>query len=121
METLDIIPGNLHMLQRTSQPATGHMMQFSGKQQPKKHIVSSLPDMAPSWSLSKKSKPVQPLSVYPCIYRPKQISIKKSDLDQQQMMAPALRGEEVVKQIFLIKYQYKKQSVNLFDNISAFS
>ena len=67
MESLDIIPGILQMLQGTSRPGSSHMRLGSGRLQSNERIASLLPDVEPNLSPIKNAKPFEPVSLYPCI------------------------------------------------------
>jgi len=71
METLDSIPGESQMPQVTSRPGFSHMRLDSRKPQTHKRIPSLLPAPMPDWSLTQKSKHVEPISFNPSIMRPK--------------------------------------------------
>ena len=68
MESLDIIPGISQMPHGTSRPGSSHLRLGSGRPQSNKRIVSLPPDVEPDSSLSKKTKPIEPVSLYSCIF-----------------------------------------------------
>jgi len=64
MESLDIVPGISH---GTSRPQSSHIRRGSVKPQSKLSIPSSEPAAEPDSSPFLKAKPVDPVSLYPCI------------------------------------------------------
>jgi len=67
METLDIVP---RILEGTSRPGSSHIRLGSVKPQPTSSIPSGKPAAEPDSSPLLKAKPVEPVSVYPCIWPP---------------------------------------------------
>ena len=68
MQSVEIIPGILQLLQATSWPGSSHMRLGSERPQWIKHIASLPPDMEPDSSLIQNAKPLEPISLYPCIF-----------------------------------------------------
>ena len=75
MQTLDIVPGQSQMPQVTSRQGRSQMMLGSEKPHADNHIVPPMPTAVPDLSQIEIPKPVQPISFYPCILRPKLITI----------------------------------------------
>ena len=67
MESLDIVPGISERPQGTSRPGSSHIRLGSVKLQSKSSILSGEPAAEPDSSTLLKSKPVEPVSFYPCI------------------------------------------------------
>jgi hypothetical protein len=67
MESLDSVPGISQRPQATSQPGSRHIRLGSVKPQSKSSIPSVEPAAEPDSSTLLKSKPVEPVSFYPCI------------------------------------------------------
>jgi len=65
MERLDIVPG---ISERTSRPGSSHIRLGSVKPQSKSSIPSGEPAAEPDLSPLLKAKPVEPVSLYPCIW-----------------------------------------------------
>jgi hypothetical protein len=68
MESLDIIPGISQMPHGTSRPGSSHLRLGSGRPQSNKCIASLPPDVEPDSSPIMKAKPIQPVSLYSCIF-----------------------------------------------------
>ena len=75
METLDSVPGELQQPQVTSQQGSSHMKLGSRKPQTYKRIPSLPPAPIHNLSSIQKSQHVEPVSLNPCILRPKLITI----------------------------------------------
>jgi len=92
-ETLDIVPGILHMPQCTSRAGSSH--QRVGSEKPKSpELISSLPSCAESdSSLMTYATPVQPVRAYHCILPPEVFTIQQSDSDEDMVTAPASAEE----------------------------
>ena len=73
MESLEIVPGILQTLHRTSRPGSSHTRLGSVKPQSKSSIPSSEPAAEPDSSTLLNAKPIEPVSsvepviFYPCI------------------------------------------------------
>jgi len=67
MESHDIVPG---ISEGTSRPGSSHIRLRSVKPQSKSSIPSGEPAAEPDSSLMLKAMPVEPVSVYPCIWPP---------------------------------------------------
>jgi hypothetical protein len=67
METQGTDPGKSHMPQVTSHHGSSHMRKDSRKPQIHTHIASLLPGAAPDSFPMKKSKPGEPISLFPSI------------------------------------------------------
>jgi hypothetical protein len=67
MESLDIVPGISQRPQGTSRPGSSHIRLCSMKPQSKSSIPSGEPAAEPDSSMLLKAKPVEPVSIYPCI------------------------------------------------------
>jgi len=89
IQSLDIIPGQLQMLQKTSVPGSSQMRLASQKPKSNNNIESLPPVVAPDLSQLKQLKPAEPGSFYPCIYCPKLMTRQKSDSDKEMVMGPA--------------------------------
>jgi hypothetical protein len=70
MERLDIVPGISQFLQGTSRPGSSHIQLGSVKPQSNMRISSLEPAAEPYISPLLKVKPVDPVSLYPCIWPP---------------------------------------------------
>jgi len=70
METHSNVPGRSQVLQLTSRPGCSQMRLGSRKPQSHKRKASLLPQAVNVLSLIKKLKPVEPVSIDPCIYCP---------------------------------------------------
>jgi len=75
MESVDIVPARSQKLQGTSRPGSSHMRLGSGK--PKSD--TSIPSLAPATEVDSlpmlNAKPIEPVSIYPCIKPPQLITI----------------------------------------------
>jgi hypothetical protein len=69
-EPLDIVTGISQTPQGTSRPGSYHMRLGSVKPQSKSSINGDEPAAEPYWSMLLKAKPVEPVSIYPCIQAP---------------------------------------------------
>jgi len=67
MESLDIVSGISQRPQGTSRPGSGQFTVGSVKAQSKSSIPSGEPAEEPDLSMLLKVKPVEPVSLYPCI------------------------------------------------------
>jgi len=96
-QTLDIVPGQSQMPQGTSRPGRSQMKQGAEKPQSQTDQGSVLPDVVANSSLIENAKPVEPISFDPQISRPKLITIYKSDLNEEMVMAPASPEVKIAK------------------------
>jgi hypothetical protein len=67
MERLDVVPGILQMLQGTSRPGRSHIRLGSVKPQSNTSISGHEHPAEPDTSPLLKAKPIEPVSLYPCI------------------------------------------------------
>ena len=67
MERPDIVPGISQMLQGTSRLRSGHIRLGSVKQQSNTSVSGLEPAAEPNMSPLLNAKPVEPVSIYPCI------------------------------------------------------
>ena len=67
MENLDIVPGISQRPQGPFRPGSSHIRLSSVKPQSKSSIPSGVPASEPDSSMLLKAKPVEPVSLYPCI------------------------------------------------------
>jgi len=67
MESLEIVPGIWQRLPGTWRPGSSHIRLGSLKPQSKSSIPSGEPAAEPYLSMLLKAKPVEPVSIYPCI------------------------------------------------------
>jgi len=67
MQAPDIVPGQSPMPQVTSRQGTSQTRVDSEKPQADNRIVPPMPAAVPDSSLIELVKPVQPVSIYPCI------------------------------------------------------
>jgi len=70
IQTLVNVPGQSQMTQLMSRPGTSQMCLCSEKPQAHSHISPLMPDAVPNSSQMEISKPVEHISVYPCIWCP---------------------------------------------------
>jgi len=70
MQALDIVPGQSQMPQVTSQQGSSQMRLGSKKPQADNHRVLAMRAMVPDSSQIEIANPVQPVSLYPCMWRP---------------------------------------------------
>jgi hypothetical protein len=68
MKSLDIIPEILQMPHGTSRPGSRHLRLGSGRPQSNNHIALLLPNVEPDSSPIKQAKPIEPVSLYFCIF-----------------------------------------------------
>jgi len=67
MQVLDIVPGQSHMMQVTSQPGCRQMRVGSDQPEADNHLLSLMPDAMPDLSQMENVKPVQPARISPSI------------------------------------------------------
>jgi len=89
MQALDIVPGQSQPPQVTSRQGSSQMRLHPDKPQADNHIVPPKAAVVPDSSQIEITKPVQPVSFYPCITSPKLITIWISDSDEDMLTAPA--------------------------------
>ena len=70
MESLHSVPRISQRPQGTFQPASSHIRLGSVKQQSTWCIPGGEPAAEPDSSMFLKAKPIEPVSIYPCIYPP---------------------------------------------------
>ena len=100
-ETLDSLPGKLHMPQVTSQPGSSHMRLGSRTLQTHKRIPSLPPTPLPDWSPIQQSKHVEPVGFNPSMSLPKLITIQKSDSNEDMVTPPALPEQSIGNEAFV--------------------
>jgi len=88
MQTLDIIRGQLPMTAVTSRPESSEMRLDLEKQQSHKFILVISPNAMTDSMPIQDAKPVEPVSFYPCMKHPYLITIWKSHMDKDMVMAP---------------------------------
>jgi len=93
MESPDIIPGSSQWTQGTSRQGSCHIRPGSGKPQSNKRIHSLPPCLVRNSSLITHAMSVGPISFYPCILPPQQITIQKSESDEEMETAQAVPEE----------------------------
>jgi hypothetical protein len=90
MQTLDIVSGQSQMPAATSRPGSSRMMLGLEKPQSHQFIPLFSPVAEPDSTPILDTKPVEPVSFFPCIKYPLSITILKSDTDSDMVTAPAL-------------------------------
>jgi len=83
----------MHMRQGTSRPESSPIGQDSGKLQSSTSIFGLAPAAKPDSSVIQECKPVELVTLYHCIERPKPITRWKSDSDEDMMTAPVSAEE----------------------------
>jgi hypothetical protein len=89
MPRLDIIEGHSEMPAVTSRPGSGQMRLCSEKSQSHQLILVLSPDVATNSMPIQDAKPIEPLSLYPCMKHFWMIMIQKSDADKEMVKSPA--------------------------------
>jgi len=74
MQTLDIVRGQLEMPVVTSRPGSSEMRLGSEKPQSNKFIPVHWPDVVTNPTPIQEAKQVEPISFYPCMKYPYQIT-----------------------------------------------
>jgi len=89
IETIDSVPGKWQMPQVTSRPGSSYIRLGLGKPQRLKPIPYLQPSPMPDSSPIQESMYVEPVSFHPFISRPKLITIKNADSDEDMVTTPA--------------------------------
>jgi len=88
MESLDIVPGMSQMTEGTCRPGSSHIRLGFGKPRWDTNLAD-LEHAAEHDSLPiPNGKPVEPVSFYPCILPPQQITMLKLDSDEEIVTLP---------------------------------
>jgi len=88
MECVDIVPGISQMPLATSRPGSSHMRLGTGKPQSNTSRYGLAPATEPDSSLIQNAKPVELVTLYPCIEPLQQITISISDSNEDMVTAP---------------------------------